>query len=250
MQLLWRTYKPLDINTGRSICVILTKVWKIIDNLLLACVASVSNRVTARKLEREQKKKKVEGGGGGEKRKPSFLHSPPAPPSFLFFCSRPNFLDELARTRLLRRLTICKSIFLSPLSLISWLVLGYGRWEFVHFLARDFSNKLQRDVLWKLSTFSTCCWTDTEWRINVQYLAVKQLACSSWFHLSLEHFEVIWDDCNTQEKLKQRLYNFFLCRAGRGDGTWCFMGNAQVVNTMLKPWSNCGHAHYGGGGGG
>ena len=67
--------KPLDINTGRSICVILTKVWKISDNLLLACVASVSNRVTARKLEREQKKKKVEGGGGVEKRKPSFLHS-------------------------------------------------------------------------------------------------------------------------------------------------------------------------------
>ena len=42
----------------------------------LACVASVSNRVTARKLEREQKKK-VEGGGGGEKK---FLHSPPPPP--------------------------------------------------------------------------------------------------------------------------------------------------------------------------
>ena len=35
---------------------------------------------------------------------PSFLHSPPPPPSFLFFCSRPNFLDELARKRLLRRL--------------------------------------------------------------------------------------------------------------------------------------------------
>ena len=33
----------------------------------VACVASVSNRVTARKLEREQKK--VEGGGGGENRK-------------------------------------------------------------------------------------------------------------------------------------------------------------------------------------
>ena len=33
----------------------------------LACVASVSNRVIARKLERKQKK--VEGGGGGEKRK-------------------------------------------------------------------------------------------------------------------------------------------------------------------------------------
>ena len=33
----------------------------------VACVASVSNRVIARKLERKQKK--VEGGGGGEKRK-------------------------------------------------------------------------------------------------------------------------------------------------------------------------------------
>ena len=56
----------------------------------IACVASVSNRVTARKLEREQKKKKV-----------SF----PSPSLVLsFFCSRPNFLDELARKRLLRRL--------------------------------------------------------------------------------------------------------------------------------------------------
>ena len=38
--------------------------------LYAACVASVSNRVIARKLEREQKDKKVEGGEGGEKRKP------------------------------------------------------------------------------------------------------------------------------------------------------------------------------------
>ena len=47
----------------------------------LACVASVSNRVTARKLEREQKKK-VEGGGRGEKRKhlpanPTILENAP-----------------------------------------------------------------------------------------------------------------------------------------------------------------------------
>ena len=34
----------------------------------LACVASVSSRVIARKLERKQKTK-MEGGGGGEKRK-------------------------------------------------------------------------------------------------------------------------------------------------------------------------------------
>ena len=56
----------------------------------LACVASVSNRVIARKLERKQKK--VEGGGGGEKRR--FLRSPPPPPSFMFFCPCPSFLGK------------------------------------------------------------------------------------------------------------------------------------------------------------
>ena len=49
---------------------------------LLACVAGVSNRVIARKLEREQKKK-VEGGGGGEKRK-SFIPSPSPVIPFFF----------------------------------------------------------------------------------------------------------------------------------------------------------------------
>ena len=53
---------------------------------LLACVASVSNRVTARELEREHL---------------------PLPRHSLFFCSRPNFLDELAMKRLLRRLFVC-----------------------------------------------------------------------------------------------------------------------------------------------
>ena len=51
----------------------------------ITCVASVSNRIIARKLEREQKKK-VErgggGGGGGEKRKrlpanPTILENAP-----------------------------------------------------------------------------------------------------------------------------------------------------------------------------
>ena len=73
--------------------------------ILIACVASVSNRVIARKLEREQKK--VEGGGGGEKRKRlpvSFVPLPLPLPLHSFFCSRPNFLDKLARKRLLRRL--------------------------------------------------------------------------------------------------------------------------------------------------
>ena len=37
---------------------------------------------------------------------------------------------------------------------------------------------------------------------------MKQLACSSWFHLSLEHFEVIWDDSNTREKLKTKAIQF------------------------------------------
>ena len=51
------------------------KVW-----FVLASVASVSNRVIARKLERKQKK--VEGGRGGEKRKrlpakPTILENTP-----------------------------------------------------------------------------------------------------------------------------------------------------------------------------
>ena len=49
----------------------------------LACVASVSNRVIARKLEQSQKKG-------------SFL--------FFFALAPAHFLDELARKRLLRRL--------------------------------------------------------------------------------------------------------------------------------------------------
>ena len=48
----------------------------------LAFVASVSNRVIARKLEREQKKKLIP----------------------FTFALAPTFLDELARKRLLRRL--------------------------------------------------------------------------------------------------------------------------------------------------
>ena len=79
----------------------------------LACVASASNRVIARKLERERKK--LESGRRAEKRKQRFLLSPPPPPSFLFFCSRPNFLDELAWKRLLRRLPLILLKFCSKL---------------------------------------------------------------------------------------------------------------------------------------
>ena len=76
--------------------------------VLVACVASVSSRVIARNLEREQKKN---GKGEGEGRRgnhsltsslPSFTPLPL--PLHSFFCSRSSFLNELARNRLLRRL--------------------------------------------------------------------------------------------------------------------------------------------------
>ena len=55
----------------------------------LACVASVSNRVIARKLERKQKNG-LRGRGRGEK-VPSF---PSPSPVIHFFCFCPSFLDE------------------------------------------------------------------------------------------------------------------------------------------------------------
>ena len=67
---------------------------------LLACVASVSNRVTARELEREHL---------------------PLPRHSLFFCSRPNFVDELAMKRLLRRLFVCLFVFCVRLVYIAYL---------------------------------------------------------------------------------------------------------------------------------
>ena len=87
------SYVNEGIDYGND--VIPPKIFSPVSRARLACVASVSSRVMARKLEREKKKN---GRGKGEEetlaRKP--LHS--------FFCSRPNFLDELARKRLLRRL--------------------------------------------------------------------------------------------------------------------------------------------------
>ena len=67
---------------------------------LLACVASVSNRVTARELEREHLS---------------------LPRHSLFFCSRPNFVDELAMKRLLRRLFVCLFVFCVCLVYIAYL---------------------------------------------------------------------------------------------------------------------------------
>ena len=59
---------------------------KLLATCKLACVPSVSNRVIARKLEREQKKKKVEGGGGGES-----FPSPSPSPVIPFFVLVPTF---------------------------------------------------------------------------------------------------------------------------------------------------------------
>ena len=55
-------FKGHNICSGKNVHTIFVLVTSI------ACVASVSNPVIARKLEREQKKKKVEGGGGWEKK--------------------------------------------------------------------------------------------------------------------------------------------------------------------------------------
>ena len=59
-------------------CCVKFKTGQTLATCKLACVASVSNRVIARKLEREQKKK-VEGGGGGE----SFPFPSPVIPFFV-----------------------------------------------------------------------------------------------------------------------------------------------------------------------
>ena len=65
---------------------------------LAACLASVSNRVMARKLEREQKTKRWKGEGKGRR------GTLPLPCPSFFSALVPTFLDELARKRLLRRL--------------------------------------------------------------------------------------------------------------------------------------------------
>ena len=69
----------------------------------IACVASVSNRVTARKLELKRKTKRWKREGKG---RIGSVFPLPLPRHSFFFCSRPDVLDELARKRLLRRLRI------------------------------------------------------------------------------------------------------------------------------------------------
>ena len=59
----------------------------------IACVASVSNRVIARKLDRKQKKRLKGEGRGEEEGGGSFISLPLRRHSF-FFCSCPSFLDE------------------------------------------------------------------------------------------------------------------------------------------------------------
>ena len=79
-------------------------VWKLsfitnLNSLELACLATVSNQVIARKLEQERKKWKIEGGGrGGEGKRGSVSFYPlPLPLYIPLLCFRPNFLVKLAR---------------------------------------------------------------------------------------------------------------------------------------------------------
>ena len=83
----------------------------------LDCVASVSNWVIARKLERERTK--MRGGGGGELRRGnSVSFSPLLSPFIPLVCYRLNFLDEPTRKRLLFRLS-CALVSFSCL-LLPW----------------------------------------------------------------------------------------------------------------------------------
>ena len=83
-----------------------------LNSLELACLATVSNQVIARKIEQEGKKWKIEGRGrggegrGGEGRGkeetfPSILS--PLPLEIPLLCSRPKFLVKLAQKRFLYR---------------------------------------------------------------------------------------------------------------------------------------------------
>ena len=93
-----------SVCTPCCICVLLGviaqsfKTVKLLATPRLACLASVSNRVIARKVERKRKIKRCEREGEG--RRGSFFPLPLPRHSFFFAL----VLDELARKRLLRRL--------------------------------------------------------------------------------------------------------------------------------------------------
>ena len=99
--------------------------------LYAACVASVSNRVIARKLEREQKNKKVERGEGGEKRKclpanPTILEKAPWYLTVRFICKLTARQNRIITNRLPLN-QICKITFHSRV-FITYIRLGtpYG----------------------------------------------------------------------------------------------------------------------------
>ena len=71
-------------------------------NMRFRCAGSLRGKRFQSGQSGSEKKKKMERGRGGKKRSPPSLPFPS--PVIPFFCSRPNFLDELARKRLLRRL--------------------------------------------------------------------------------------------------------------------------------------------------
>ena len=111
-----------------------------------AGVASISNRVIARKLERQQKKMK-EGGRGGDKRVSFSPHFLPFY-SWHLFCSRSNILYELPRKRLLHRLYGYSFIFLS---------------FFSSFLQFFFHTIISLQSLKKKPVFNGHSWLTADW---------------------------------------------------------------------------------------
>ena len=89
----------------------------------VAYVASVSNWVSAQKLEQEQKKTKRKGKGEG-KGGNAVSFSPLPLPCHSFLCCRLNFLAKLARKRLLRRLFVAGWGVLDTLTSSK----RYGKW--------------------------------------------------------------------------------------------------------------------------
>ena len=92
--------------------------------LSLACVASVSNRVIARKLEREQKRKGAwKGEGDGERGEeetafPSFPSPSPSPVNHFF-----PLLSQFSRRTRAETLTTQASLFNNP-TLVPWYLIG------------------------------------------------------------------------------------------------------------------------------